>query len=140
MNGFLISALLVVAQVETLGPVQQVYTDQGLVVGQQILDGPYVGQYRLIQQQSQGLLMGAVNTVVDGGLHAIASARAMAMAAQNVLSHGIGGAPAIPAGYAEGIGYGSGPAPATCVLPGQCVADATAVSANGLTYRVRFFK
>lgn len=142
MNGFLIAALMmVVGQVETLGPVQQVYTTQGWVVGQQILDGPYAGQVRLVETQpTVGLVGQAFNTLVDGSLQMIAHARAMAMATQNVLSHGIGGTYGIPAGVAEGIGYGPGPAPATCVLPGQCVADATAVSANGLTYRVRFFR
>jgi hypothetical protein len=142
MNGFLIAGLMMVAgQVETLGQTQQVYTNQGWVVGQQILDGPYAGQYRIVSQsQNQGFVSGVFNAVVDSGLQAIAHARAAAMAAQNVLSHGIGGTYGIPAGVAEGIGYGPGPAPATCVLPGQCVADATAVSANGLTYRVRFFK
>lgn len=142
MNGFLIAGLMmVIGQFETLGPVQQVYTTQGWVVGQQILDGPYAGQYRLQQAQvSTGLVSQAFNTLMDGSLQMIAQARAYAMAAQNVLSHGIGGTHGIPAGVAEGIGYGPGPAPATCVLPGQCVADATAVSANGLTYRVRFFR
>lgn len=54
MNGFLIAGLMmVVGQVETLGPVQQVYTTQGWAVGQQILDGPLAGQYRLVQQQTQ---------------------------------------------------------------------------------------
>ena len=131
---------MVVGQVETLGPVQQVYTTQGWAVGQQILDGPYTGQYRLQQTFSPGLVGGAVNTLVDGGLQMIAQARAFAMAAQNMLSHGIGGTYGIPAGVSEGIGYGPGPAPDTCVLPGRCVADATAVSSTGLTYRVRFFR
>lgn len=141
MNGFLIAGLMmVVGQVETLGPPQQVYTTQGWAVGQQILDGPYAGQYRLQQTVSPGLVGQAVNTLVDGSLQMIAQARAFAMAAQNVLSHGIGGTYGIPAGVSEGIGYGPGPAPATCVLPGQCVADATAVSSTGLTYRVRFFR
>jgi len=141
MNGFLIAGLMmVVGQVETLGSPQQVYTTQGWVVGQQILDGPYAGQYRLQQTVSPGLVSQAFNTLVDGSLQMIAQARAYAMAAQNVLSHGIGGTHGIPAGVSEGIGYGPGPAPATCVLPGQCVADATAVSSTGLTYRVRFFR
>lgn len=144
MNGFLIAGLMmVVGQVETLGPVQQVYTAGGWVVGQQILNGPYAGQYRLqqvVQTSSPSLVGQALNTFVDGSLQMIAQARAFAMARQNVLSHGIGGTYGIPTGVSEGIGYGPGPAPATCVLPGQCVADATAVSMSGLTYRVRFFR
>lgn len=135
MNGLLIAGLMVIGQ--QLGPVEQVYTaEYGWTYGQKHLDGPYAGQYNVQQVQTQSF----TGSVVDGGLQAIAYVRALAMATQNVLSHGIGGAPGIPAGYAEGIGYGPSGLPDTCVLPGQCVADAVARAANGLTYRVRFFR
>ena len=80
-----------------------------------------------------------------GSLQAIAQARANAMAANNQgvygqqPSHAIGGAPPVPGNVSEGIGYGQGWAP-TCVLPGRVVADASAIGATGLTYRVRFFQ
>lgn len=83
-----------------------------------------------------------VGNVCGGDLHSIAYARAAAMAALDLFygDHNIPNAPLRPAWVAEGIGMGYGPAPATCVLPGACVADAAAVSASGRTYRVRFFQ
>lgn len=85
---------------------------------------------------------GNVCGVVDGGLHAIAMARAAAMAALDLFApdHNIPNAPLRPYWVSEGLGMGYGPAPATCEFPGACVADAAAVSASGRTYRVRFFQ
>lgn len=74
-----------------------------------------------------------------GSLQDIAQARANALAANNVLTHDIAGAPGKPSNVFEGVGYGVGVAP-TCVGPGRVVADASALSASGLIFRVRFYQ
>jgi len=86
----------------------------------------------------------AATVVINTSWQKIAQMRANAMARRGNLTHNIhriADCPSYPDGLAEGIGYGSSPQCATCTFRGRTVvADAHAKSANGLFYRVRFWK
>ena len=80
-------------------------------------------------------------------LQEIAQERADAMAARGLMSHSIHTVVAVKSwtgvGVAEGIGCGYATEPkhvATCICGRRVVADAFARAANGMIYRVRFFR
>jgi hypothetical protein len=80
-------------------------------------------------------------------LQEIAQERADAMAARGLMSHGIHTVAAVKSwtgvGVAEGIGCGYADDHrhvATCICGRRVVADAFARAANGMIYRVRFFR
>jgi len=107
---------------------------QALATYQQELARKEAEKQRIFQQQMQ-------QQQHDNSYQGIAQQRADAMARNCLMpsNHAIAGAPSYPPGVFEGIGMG-GPGCATCVGPGNVIADASAVGSDGRTYRVRFYR